>query len=309
MSDVLWDAVQSTVEDLIRREQLPDDFLQTVTEYFFPLALRLRDFQIARDRPVIVGINGAQGTGKSTLALFLETLLSQHLDCPCARFSLDDIYLTRAEREAKARTVHPLLLTRGVPGTHDIELGNRVLNELLAAGADSVVPIPAFDKSRDDRAPLAQWPLHRGAVKIILLEGWCVAALPEHDPQRLQQPINSLEALEDADGQWRGYVNQHLAGEYQAFFSRLDYLVMLRAPSMECILEWRTLQEQKLAERLGVHQNGADAGRIMTPEQIKRFIMHYERLTRVMLEEMPARSDTLYEIDEQHRIKGVQHGD
>ena len=309
MSEVLWDAIQSTAKALIRQEHLPDDFIQTVAEYFYPLALRLRDLQRAKGHPIIVGVNGAQGTGKSTLALFLETLLNQHLDCPCARFSLDDIYLTRAERERKAKEVHPLLLTRGVPGTHDVALGNRVLDELLGAGADDVVAIPAFDKSRDDRAPMAEWPLHRGPVKIILLEGWCVAALPEADPRRLEAPINQLEAIEDQGGQWRRYVNDHLAGEYQLLFGRLDYLVMLRAPSMECILEWRTLQEQKLAERIGAHQNGAFGVRIMTPEQIKRFIMHYERLTREMLEEMPQRANTLFTIDEQHQITGVQHRD
>ncbi|RLU03081.1 MAG: hypothetical protein D9N11_05925 [Ketobacter sp.] len=307
MSEVLWDAIQSTVKALIHQEHLPEDFIQTVSQYFYPLALRLRDLHRAQGRPIIVGINGAQGTGKSTLALFLETLLNQHLHCPCARFSLDDIYLTRSERERKAKEIHPLLLTRGVPGTHDVQLGNRVLDELLAAGADDVVAIPAFDKSQDDRAPMAQWPLHRGRVSIVLLEGWCVAALPEADPLRLEVPINQLEAIEDQGGQWRRYVNQHLANEYQQLFGRLDYLVMLRAPSMECILEWRTLQEQKLAERLGAHQNGAVGGRIMSPEQIKRFIMHYERLTREMLDEMPKRADTLFEIDEQHQIKGVQH--
>ncbi|RLU00342.1 hypothetical protein [Ketobacter sp.] len=309
MSDELWDAIQSTAEALIRQEHLPDDFLTTVADYFYPLALRLRDLQHARGRPVIIGVNGAQGTGKSTLALFLETLLNQHLDCPCARFSLDDIYLTRAEREANAKAIHPLLLTRGVPGTHDVALGNRVIDELLAAGPDNVVPIPAFDKARDDRAPMADWPLHRGSVSIILLEGWCVAALPEADPQQLQTPVNTLEAQEDPDGHWRRFVNQQLAEPYQRLFGRLDYLVMLKAPSMECILEWRTLQEQKLAEKTAMHQNGASAAGIMSPQQIKRFIMHYERLTRVMLAEMPQRADSLYVIDEQHRIKGVQHRD
>ncbi|MEE2732336.1 MAG: hypothetical protein VYA55_16065 [Pseudomonadota bacterium] len=309
MSDELWDAIQSTAEALIRQEHLPGDFLTTVADYFYPLALRLRDLQHARGRPVIIGVNGAQGTGKSTLALFLETLLNQHLDCPCARFSLDDIYLTRAEREANAKAIHPLLLTRGVPGTHDVELGNRVIDELLAAGPDNVVSIPAFDKARDDRAPMAEWPLHRGSVSIILLEGWCVAALPEADPQRLQTPVNTLEDQEDPDGHWRHFVNQQLAEPYQRLFGRLDYLVMLKAPSMECILEWRTLQEQKLAEKMALHQNGASAARIMSPDQIKRFIMHYERLTRVMLAEMPQRADSLYVIDEQHRIEGVQHRD
>lgn len=309
MSDTLWDAIRSTAEALIRHEQLPDDFLATVQDYFYPLAQRLAAFQHTTQAPIIVGINGAQGTGKSTLALFLETLLTQHLACPCARFSLDDIYLTRLQRANLANTVHPLLQTRGVPGTHDVELGNRILDELLASGPNDVVPIPAFDKSVDDRAPMQTWSLHRGEVKVVLLEGWCVAALPETDPEHLMAPINRLEEVDDPDGQWRQYVNHHLAAEYQQLFGRLDYLIMLQAPSMECILEWRTLQEQKLAERIGAHHNGAPALGVMSPQQIKRFIMHYERLTRVMLDEMPARTQALFTIDEQHRITGAQYRD
>ena len=307
MSDQQREAVQSTIATLIRQEHLPDDFADTVTEYFYPLAIRLRDLQIQCEEPVIIGINGAQGTGKSTLALFLEVLLTKHLDCPCARFSLDDIYLTRAEREALAQDVHPLLKTRGVPGSHDIELGHRVLDQLLAADADDIVPIPAFDKSRDDRAPMQEWPLHRGPVKVVLLEGWCVGAIPEPN-HLIQQPINALEQSEDADGHWRGYVNQHLAGEYQPFFARLAYLMMLKAPSMECVQEWRTLQEQKLTDRVALHHDGAAHVGIMNPQQIQRFIMHYERLTRWMLTEMPARSDTLFVIDDQHRIREARHG-
>ena len=236
-------------------------------------------------------------------------MLSQGLDRPCVRFSLDDIYLTRAQRQSLATEVHPLLLTRGVPGTHDIDLGMGLLDQLLAAGEDDNVPIPAFDKAIDDRAPQESWPRHRGPVSVILLEGWCVAALPETDLDVLRQPINTLEQLEDPDGHWRQYVNQHLATDYKELFERLDLLVMLKAPSMECILEWRTLQEQKLANRIGLHQNSAGELKIMTPEQIKRFIMHYERLTRAMLAEMPARADVLFDIDAQHRITGVKYRD
>lgn len=311
MPHTLWESnaatIVNTVAALIQRERLPDDFSTTVTQYFYPLACNISQLQQQAGRPLIIGINGAQGTGKSTLALFLETLLTELLHCPCARFSIDDIYLTRAEREQLARTVHPLLITRGVPGTHDVALGQRVLDELLAAEANDVVAIPAFDKAHDDRAPMTLWPLRRGAIKVILLEGWCVGAHSQGDAAALQAPINALEQEEDSSGAWRQFVEHKLEGEYRRLFDRLDYLIMLQAPSMECILEWRTLQEQKLAERIGVHHNGAGGDRVMTAQQIKRFVMHYERLTRAMLAEMPARADALFTIDEQHRITGVRY--
>lgn len=302
-----WEQIKSSVAALISQEGLPADFADTVSSFFLPLACRIQALQQQLNRSVIIGINGAQGTGKSTLALFLEHLLSHHLHCPCARFSLDDIYLTKSERQTLSQQVHPLLLTRGVPGTHDVGLGNSTLDQFMSATADSVVPIPAFNKAVDDRVSEADWPRHVGPVKVILLEGWCVAARPEADLSVLDTPINALERNEDADGAWRHFVNQQLEEGYRDFFERIDYLVMLKAPSMECILEWRTLQEQKLAERVFAHQNDADASGVMNSEQIKRFIMHYERLTRAMLKSMPAQAQALFEIDQQHRIRRVHY--
>jgi len=132
-----------------------------------------------------------------------------------------------------------------------------------------------------------------------------MAARPVTDGAQLLQPMNELERSEDAEGLWRSYVNQQLAGAYNDFFSQLDFLIMLKAPSMECIVEWRTLQEQKLAEKIGSHHNGANVSGIMSPSQIKRFVMHYERLTRAMLDTMPSHADVVLVIDEAHRIAEV----
>lgn len=297
----------TTIQELIRQESLPDSYADTVKKTILPLAQHLHSLRLSRAEPVIIGIHGAQGTGKSTLTLFLRELLTRHYRTPTASFSLDDLYLTRAERKTLAEEVHPLFITRGVPGTHDIALGQRVIDQLKVAGPDSETPIPAFDKSRDDRCPQDQWPIFRGRAEIVLVEGWCIGAVPAANEKELLDPVNELEETEDADGTWRQYVNQCLKGQYGQFFNQLDSLIMLRAPSMECVLQWRTLQEHKLRNRAGgAPKEGAensDAGpplRIMSDEEVVRFIMHYERITRASLREMPARADCLINVGEDH---------
>lgn len=304
-----WNDFQEQAGKLIEQESLPADFIQTTEQYYLPLARRIADCQQSLKRPILVGVNGAQGTGKSTLAVFVQALLEQLFQLPCAKFSLDDIYLTKAERTVLAQQVHPLLQTRGVPGTHDLALGRATIEALQGASATEIVPIPAFDKSIDDRLPQAQWPQYQGQAVVVLVEGWCVGAQPL-PAEQLCEPINSLERDEDREALWRTYINEQLQGPYHDFFSAMDYLVMLKAPSMDCVLEWRTLQEQKLAERLGVPYRGACPGvemppGIMSKRQIVRFVQHYERLTRHMLQNLPEQADEVFFMNKNHQIIDV----
>lgn len=297
----------TTIQKLINQESLPDSYADTVKKTILPLAQHIHSLRQAQERPVVIGIHGAQGTGKSTLTEFLRELLTTHYHTPTASFSLDDLYLTRAEREKLAEDVHPLFITRGVPGTHDIALGQQVIDQLKAAGPGTETPIPAFDKARDDRKPRPQWPVFRGRAEVILIEGWCMGAVPAGSDEELMEPVNELERSEDPQGTWRQYVNRCLKGEYQRFFNQIDCLIMLRAPSMECVLQWRTLQEHKLRERTdrASKECSADAGyaqpsRIMSDREVVRFIMHYERITRASLAEMPARADCVINVGEDH---------
>lgn len=231
---------------------------------------------IHRSRTILVGLSGTQGSGKSHTAARLSEQLERK-GLRVAVRSLDDFYLTRDERQDLAITVHPLLKTRGVPGTHDIGLMHRTFDQLGNAGNETCTPLPTFDKTSDDRAPIEHWPVYRGRPDVILLEGWCVGAQPQ-PMELLAKPINALERDEDPDGHWRGFANDHLAGDYAAVFARLDLTILLKAPSFECVLEWRTEQEEKL-------HRPADASRPpMSASELRRFIDHYERLTRWQIE-------------------------
>ena len=274
--------------ELIAQAHLPTDFGAVAKQVCSPLLSRIQD---ARRGPgYLVGLCGAQGSGKSTLSLVLAEML-RRAGRSVAVLSLDDLYLTRAQRQGLASDVHPLLATRGVPGTHDIALGTQVISALSGVGS---VALPRFDKALDDRVPQSDWPVVQGPVDVILLEGWCVGARAQA-AQDLIPPINELERLEDPELVWRSYVNQALVGPYRAVFDRLDLLVLLAAPSFDVVLAWRQEQEAKLRARV------ADTGHVMSDEAVVRFVAHYERITRWILQDMPGRADIVIRLNAQRR--------
>ncbi len=290
------------VKQLIAAEKLPEDFAETVANVYRPLARELSRRAEKLHRPLIVGINGAQGTGKSTLAQFLSILLDGEFSLKTTVFSLDDIYLTKARRHKLAESVHPLLAVRGVPGTHDMALGQQVLNALLEAGPNDRTPIPAFDKAVDDRVPEAKWKRFAGKPAVIIVEGWCAGAVGE-EAAALEQPINELERKADPDGRWRRFVNDSLKTEYREFFPRFDALIFIRVPRWELVYEWRLLQETKLKAKC--EAAGLDTSAVMSPEQVAKFVQHYERVTRHTLKEMADRADYVLTMEEDHQISAI----
>lgn len=272
----------------------PSDAL--IADFYVPMAAWAAEH--VEDRMLVLGLNGAQGTGKSTLARLLRRLLERVHGLRVAILSLDDIYLTGAERLQRAQTIHPLLAMRGVPGTHDVELGIRVLRRLRES---KPIALPRFDKAKDERCPAAEWPPWEGRCDVVIFEGWCVGARPQRADE-LRAPINGLERLEDPTGDWRWYVNRELGGHYQALFAELDLLIMLRPPDFDRVYAWREEQEV----RLRAAQGGPE---VMTPTAVRRFVMHFERLTRFMWEEMPGRADAIVHLGQDHAPVHVELGD
>lgn len=282
------------IDAFIREHQLPDHYREIIDQYALPLAEKL--VALNTGVPLLIGINGAQGTGKSTMSAVLALLFEQVHMLRSVVISIDDLYLTRTEREQLAGTVHPLLKTRGVPGTHDIKLGLTLIRQLKQGM--SGIAIPGFDKAMDDRRPPSQWQKCEAGVDVILLEGWCVGTPPQCE-STLEEPVNSLEADEDTDGRWRHYVNEVLAGPYQQLFSMIDFLVLLKAPDFETVYHWRGKQEEKLG------QANPDAHQVMSTAELSRFIQHYERLTRHNLQILPQLADVVFVFDHRHQIVGA----
>lgn len=240
--------------------------------------------------PWVIGICGAQGCGKTTLARAVATRL-EAVGRSVAILSLDDLYLSRARREELARSLHPLFLTRGVPGTHDVDLGLAIF---AALDRGEAVALPRFDKGTDDRIPPGAWPVAPEGCEVVLFEGWCVGAMPQAAAE-LSVPVNGLERLEDADGRWRAHANSCLGTIYQRLFARIDRLVLLAAPDFGVVRGWRLEQERELA------RSAPGAPWLMDDAAISRFIQFYQRLTEHILREMPSRADLVVHLDDRRR--------
>jgi D-glycerate 3-kinase len=221
-------------------------------------------------RPALIGVAGSQASGKTTLCRAAVERFG------AAHFSIDDVYLTRAERERLARAVHPLFAVRGPPGTHDLDLARHTIEALRSASPKAQTPIPSFDKLADARLPSEQWPVFHGRPSAVLVDGWLMGATPIPEAE-LEAPVNALEAEEDPRGVWRRRWDQLLGGEYADWFASFDAMLFLAAPSFTVVLDWRCEQEAGL---MGL------APRDLPPERrekLARFIAHYQRLTEHML--------------------------
>jgi D-glycerate 3-kinase len=301
-SECLNQPRQTLLDAFCTQENLPETYKTLALEYFFPLADEIIHEQKASNdnKPLIIGINGSQGSGKSTLALLLSQIFSTLFNKNVANLSIDDFYNTKNERQQSATDTHPLLLTRGVPGTHDTALLGNILKK-LSLGETKVI-IPRFNKSTDDRHEESEWETIHKPVDIILLEGWCVGVRPQ-TPQQLSQAINSLEQKEDSQSIWRNHINLAITQDYLPIFERLDKLIMLKAPSFDCVYSWRQKQENKLRAKtiLNETSSNSNAG-VMTETELQRFIQHYQRLTVHMLATLPKYADIIFKLNSAHSV-------
>ena len=295
------DNLRSITKDKIRlsldEHRLPDSYAEDLDSFLLPVAEKLS--QQHKGEPLIVGIQGSQGSGKSTSAAFLKLILECEYDLSVAICSIDDFYLSRTERQTLAESVHPLLQTRGVPGTHRTDL---IDQQFQCFKSKQSLFIPQFEKAMDDPKPQDQWLSIRDSVDLLIFEGWCVGITPQQESE-LSLAVNELESQEDADLVWRKYVNDKLATEYTSIFSQLDVLIALQAPSFDCVFEWRQLQEQKLIDSLESQGKGTEL--TLSPVQVKRFIQHYQRLTEHGLKSLKQDANYVLELNADHRITAL----
>lgn len=243
----------------------------------------------------VIGLSGLQGSGKSTLAAQVVAVAKEK-NIDALTVSIDDFYLGRAARKKLARDVHPLLRTRGVPGTHDVDLALRTLDALRDASPRHPARVPRFDKGLDTRLPPSRWKKISQAPRFVILEGWCAGVTPQSS-NALRRPINVLERDEDPDATWRTWVNRQIGDHYLRLWKRLDRLVVLQAPSFRIVETWRNEQEQALRKRGAVHAQ--------SHANLQRFIMHYERLSRHEMKSLPALADLRIVLDRKRHVKRI----
>lgn len=270
--------------------------LGQLNNYYLPICEKI--FKKLRKKKIkIIGLTGGQGAGKSTITQIIKLIFEIKYNFNVTFFSIDDFYKTLREREILSKKVHPMFKTRGVPGTHDTKLLSKIFNDLSKKNFKSVY-VPRFDKSIDDRFPKSKWQKIGKKPDLIIFEGWCVGAKAQTKKQLLK-PINILEKNNDSKLVWRTKVNNELNNNYRKIFSKIDCLVFLKVPNFECVYKWRLLQENKL-------KLTSKGNKIMSPKQVREFIMYYERITKQMLEDLSKNAYAVLSLDKKHRLSKLK---
>jgi D-glycerate 3-kinase len=275
--------------DACRALDLPCKLIESYDSIYAPTAKWIYAAKTTKTRPFVLGVNGAQGAGKSTFCALLKLVLNA-AGMSCAILSIDDLYHTRTHRKHLGQGIHPLCSIRGVPGTHDIELGHQILEQLCTQSSDQTTRVPRFKKAADDRSPSSEWTAIIGPVDVILFEGWCVGARPLPP---WTAPYNERERQDDPHGIWSQWSSDCLSLSYQKLFERLDALLMIKVPSMNSVRQSRWLQEQKLINQIKSERIESSTKGVMSHTQVIQYVALFERHTEYMFKEMPARADVL----------------
>ena len=248
-------------------------------------------------KPYFVGLAGGQGTGKTTISSIIKIILEKYFKLKVFKISIDDFYKTRKERIALSKKVHPMLLTRGVPGTHDI---NMMLDFFKKSKAKKFknMKLPNFNKAIDDRFPKNKWNTINKRPDVIIFEGWCVGARAETN-KTLKKSINSMEKANDHKLVWRKYVNQQLKTKYKKLYSQLNCMIYLKAKNFSLLQKWRLKQEHKLWLKTKKKGNY----KIMSKGDVINFMQTYQRITQNMFKNMPKYASIILNLNSNHQIK------
>jgi D-glycerate 3-kinase len=303
MPDPLSHRLRFEVEQTLSCLYADASLIDQIDPLYLPFATWLSQKSESGRGPLIVGVGGAQGCGKTTFCSVVSRILNKGFDLNCIVLSLDDLYSTYHDRLKFSNDTTSMFSVRGVPGTHDVAFALTLFERLKNLKDGEVMKFPCFDKSVDDRKAVHLWQEVQGPVDVVLFEGWCVGAPPINDT--LYRPINQLEKEMDADGLWRNTVNQLLKDDYQKLFAKIDLMAWMQAPSYDVVYHWRNKQERLLEDHLhdihGILLDTIDL-KIMSCDELKRFMQYYERLTRHMLAVMPERADVLFKLNKKQEV-------
>ena len=250
--------------------------------------------------PFFLGLVGGQGTGKTTTSSILEIILKKYFKLNVFKISIDDFYKTRKERLNLSKKIHPLLMTRGVPGTHDIKIMLDFFKRSKSRKFKSF-KLPKFNKAVDDRCKKNQWYTLKKRPDVIIFEGWCVGAKAEKN-STLKKSINSMEKSKDTKLIWRKYVNNELKSKYKKLYDQLDCLIYLKAQSFSLLQKWRLIQEKKLWLK---NKNKKTKNKIMTKEDVLSFMQTYQRVTQNMFKFAPKYASIIFNLNSDHQIKSA----
>jgi len=271
--------------------------IENLKKIYIPLSYWIENKYKKKRKTLFLGLSGGQGSGKTTVAGTLKIILNKFFKRRIHISSIDDFYKTLIERNKMSRKIHPLFKTRGVPGTHDINLIKNFFN-LIKKKKFQTIKLPKFDKATEKRLKKKYWSNIKKKPEIVILEGWCVGAKPQEN-FLIKKSVNDLEKNEDKNLKWRKYVNERLKNEYKKLFAMIDDLIFIKIPNFDVVLKWRFLQEKKLRKR------SHSKKKIMSYNEIKRFIMFYQRITLQMIKDLSKSASVVMVMKKNHKIKKV----
>jgi D-glycerate 3-kinase len=256
--------------------------------------------RVRKNKPLIIGLAGGQGSGKTTISSILTLILQKYFKLSVFKISIDDFYKTRQDRKILSNIKHPLLMTRGVPGTHDIELILKFFKKIKTKNFKSL-KVPKFNKAIDDRCKKNLWYKLKSKPDVVIFEGWCVGAKAQTDSQ-LKKPINSLEKVYDRTAKWRTHVNNQLKTKYKSLFKQLDGLLYLKAKNFNLLRNWRLKQERKLSVKTKNKKNL----KIMSSGDLINFMQTYQRITQQMFKDAIKCSSVIMNLNSNHQIESLK---
>ena len=271
--------------------------IKSLKRIYIPTSFWIDNKYKKKGKTLFLGFSGGQGSGKTTVTGILKIILKKFFKRRIHVSSIDNFYKTLGDRNKMSKEIHPLFRTRGVPGTHDINLVKKFFNTIKKKKFRKI-KLPKFEKATDNRLKKKYWFNIKQKPEIVILEGWCVGAKPQSS-SLIKKPINILEKNEDKDLKWRKYANEKLKKEYKKLFAMIDYFIFMKIPNFNMVFEWRLLQEKKLRKELHVNN------KIMSYNEIKRFIMFYERITLQMIKDLRKSASIVMLLKKNHEIKKV----
>ena len=251
-------------------------------------------------KTLLIGLAGGQGSGKTTISSILTLILKKYFKLNVFKVSIDDFYKTRKERKALSINKHSLLMTRGAPGTHDIDLILKFFHKINSKNFRNF-EVPKFNKAIDDRCKKSLWYKIKSKPDVVIFEGWCVGAKAQTAKQ-LKRPINSLERVYDQGIKWRSYVNGQLKTKYKTLFKQLDGLLYLKAKNFNILRNWRLKQERKLWLQTKNKKNL----KIMNSRDVVNFMQTYQRITQQMFKDAVKNSSIIMSLNNNHQIQSIK---
>ena len=267
-----------------------------IKSFLIPLCFWISE-KVDKKRPYFVGLAGGQGTGKTTISSLIKIILIKYFKLKVFRISIDDFYKTRKERISLSKRIHPMLLTRGVPGTHDINMMLSFFKKVKSKKFKRL-KLPTFNKAIDDRSNKKSWYELNEKPDVIIFEGWCVGAKSETN-NTLKKTINSMEKAKDQKKIWRKYVNYQLKSKYKNLYSQLNCLIYLKAKNFNLLQKWRLKQERKLWIKSKIKSNS----KIMSKGDVINFMQTYQRITENMFRYVPKYASIILNLNTNHQIK------